>query len=221
MFMQRHDLLRVEPAAWRAMLDLHPHLTSLPLVEDWVSQGWPVIVRRPMAGDPNGGTPAALPLPPIHGKRRVGFSFVSRDGLMAAPATLLADAASAAPPAWRPVINALVALGEAVGVAPHVYGALLWAHLTGLDYLTQTSDLDLLWSVPDEATAVALLAGLKTLDADSPVRLDGEVVLADGRGVNWRELANAQTAGGDVLVKTMAGVATCDAADLFAPASVT
>lgn len=178
------------------------------------------MVRRRMAGDPRGSIPGALPLPPSHGKQRVGFSFASPAGLEATPAAALCDAASAAPAAWEPAIEALGALGEAVGAPPHVYGALLWTHLTGLSYLTETSDLDLLWTVPDAAIAAALLSGLTRIDRHSPVHLDGELVLPDGGGVNWREWDMARKDGRDVLVKTMDGVTTRPAAALFTAASV-
>jgi len=220
--MQRHDLLRVDLLAWQAMLAEHPGLTGVALVADWVSHDWPVIVRRLVAGDPVEGVPAALPLPPCYGKQRVGFSFPSKLGVVARSAVLLRDAARAAPAAWQPVITALIDLGEATGIEPRVFGALLWQHVTGLSYLTAHSDLDLLWAVPDATTAAALLPGLRRIDANSPFRLDGEVELPGGGGVNWRELAQAADTGcGDVLVKAMQGVTTHPVAELFtmAPAS--
>jgi phosphoribosyl-dephospho-CoA transferase len=77
MMFRRHDLLRAEPSAWDAMLRCHPGLTDLPLVADWALREWPLIVRRRMAGDVADDVPAALPLPPLHGKRRPAFSFSS------------------------------------------------------------------------------------------------------------------------------------------------
>lgn len=214
--MRRHDLLHVDPTAWREMLDHHPGLEDLPLVGDWASQGWPVIVRRRMENEVADGVPAALPLPPCHGKRRVGFSFPSIAGLKPMDPVLLRDAALAAPPAWRPTLSALVRLGESFGVSPRVFGSLLWEHVTKLPYLTQTSDLDLLWSVADSRSAAGLVEGLQRLDANSLFRLDGELELPDGGGVNWRELSQAAGVARDaVLVKTMNGAELRTAAELF------
>jgi phosphoribosyl-dephospho-CoA transferase len=57
---------------------------------------------------------------------------------------------------------------------------------------------------------------LRQLDAESPVRLDGELQLPDGAGVNWRELAqNGDDARSQVLVKTMDGVEVRTKAGLF------
>jgi phosphoribosyl-dephospho-CoA transferase len=216
--LRRHDLLQVEPPAWGAMLRCHPGLADLPLVADWALREWPVIVRRRMAGDVAENVPAALPLPPVHGKRRLAFSFSSGAAVVALPPVLLRDAARAAPAEWRPVIAALLDLGEAVGVTPRVFGALLWERATGLPYLTARSDLDLLWSISDERSAALLVEGLLRLDAAGPVRLDGELELPDGAAVNWRELAQSvANLAAELLVKTMDGVEVRTRAALFCP----
>ncbi|MGI4747759.1 MAG: malonate decarboxylase holo-[acyl-carrier-protein] synthase [Janthinobacterium lividum] len=212
--MRRHDLLRVDPATWTAMLGCHPGLRDLPLVADWARRGWPVIVRRRMAGDTPDTVPAALPLPPDHGKHRVAFSFPSDAGLLPLAPVRLCDAVRTAPEAWQTVIAKLFELGEAIGAPPRVFGALLWQHVTERPYLTARSDLDLLWSGVDGTSVRTLVAGLLRLDVDSPVRIDGEVELPDGSAFNWRELAE----GSDdrtVLLKTMNGVELRAVAALF------
>ena len=214
--LRRHDLVQVELAAWDAMLRCHPALLDLPLVADWARRGWPVIVRRRMVGDCVDGVPAALPLPPCHGKRRLAFSFSTGAAVTALPPVLLCDAARSAPVKWQPIIAALLDLGEAIKIPPRVFGALLWEHTTGLPYLSTQSDLDLLWLTSEELGAHSLVERLRQLDAASPVRLDGELQLPDGAGVNWRELAqNSDDEHSQVLVKTMGGVEVRIKAGLF------
>jgi phosphoribosyl-dephospho-CoA transferase len=212
--LRRHDLLQVQPSAWDEMLHRHPALADIPLVASWARLDRPVIVRRRMAGDSADGVPAALPLPPSYGKRRLAFGFASNAAVAALPPLLLRNAAPTAPSAWRPIIAALLDLGEAVGIAPRVFGALLWQHVTGLPYLTARSDLDLLWSISDDQTAALLVEGLLRLDVEGPVRLDGELELLDGAAVNWRELAQD---GNQLLVKTMDTVEVRTKASLFRP----
>jgi phosphoribosyl-dephospho-CoA transferase len=216
MRLRRHDLLQADPAAWDAMLRCHPGLGDLPLVADWARLRRPVIVRRRIAGDSLDSVPAALPLPPCYGKLRLAFSFSSDEAVTALPPVPLRDAAHAAPAKWQPVIAGLLDLGETVAITPRLFGALLWQHTTGLPYLTDRSDLDLLWPISDERNAASLVEGLLQLDASSPVRLDGELELADGAAVNWRELAQtvANTTA-EVLVKTMDGVEVRTRAGLF------
>jgi phosphoribosyl-dephospho-CoA transferase len=165
-----------------------------------------VIVRRRMVGDCVGGVPAALPLPPSHGKRRLAFSFPAGAAMAAMPPVLLCEAARTTPTPWHSVIAAVLDISDTVKTTPRVFGALLWEHVTGLPYLTAKSDLDLLWSVSDELTAVLLVERLLELEAEGPVRIDGELELPDGAGVNWRELANNSDQRSQVLVKTMDGV---------------
>jgi phosphoribosyl-dephospho-CoA transferase len=214
--LRRHDLLRPDSTAWDAMLRRQPGFVDLPLVAEWAQLDWPVIVRRRMVGDFADSVPAALPLPPYLGKRRLALSFSSGEAVTALPPVLLCHAAQTAPAEWQPVIGALLDLGDAVGTAPRVFGALLWQHTTGLPYLSARSDLDLLWSISEKRTAFSLVERLLRLDAESPVRLDGELELPDGAGVNWRELAQSRPfQGDDLLVKTMDGVEVRTRAALF------
>ena len=182
---------------------------------DWARLDRPVIVRRRMVGDFADSVPMALPLPPCHGKRRLAFSFCSDAAITALPPVLLRDAARTAPVEWRAVVAALLDFGDAIKVAPRVFGALLWQHTTGLPYLSAQSDLDCSGRFPTSGLRLAR-GGLRRLDAESPVRLDGELELPDGAGVNWRELAqDIEDQNGDVLGKTMDVVEVRTKAELF------
>jgi phosphoribosyl-dephospho-CoA transferase len=132
------------------------------------------------------------------------------------PPVTLAQAAGVAPLAWQPAITVLLALGRDIGVAPRVFGALLWEKLTGLAYLTGASDLDLLWRADDEARTARLLAGLLDIDRDFLPTIDGELELPEGAGVSWRELAACLASGQDkVLAKSIDTVTTRSIAQLF------
>lgn len=196
------------------MLARHPDLGELPLVTGWARQSWPVIVRRRLAADASGDIPAALPLPPAYGKRRIAFGFPGDADLHALPPVSLRDAAHAAPPEWQPAIAEIIQLGEAVGVVPRVFGSLLWQHATGLSYIAAGSDLDLLWSGAHDASMKTLAGELRRLDEHGAVRIDGEIEMPDGAAFNWRELA-LRRSGDTVLLKTMAGVELRAIDDLF------
>ena len=131
------------------------------------------------------------------------------------PPLPLAEALPSAPPGWRPVLEALLALGAAHRVTPRVFGSLAWAALTGLDYLGPASDLDLLWPVLPPPRMAALLAALGGIETRAPMRLDGEVLLPDGSGANWREI---QAGAAEILVKRAGGVALLPRADFLGTA---
>ena len=191
---RRHDLVFVSAAAWRTLLESRGDLAGEPLIAGWVDRGWPLIVRRMMPGEAP-GLALGLPLPPSHGKRRLALG-LPRDALVScAPPPLLREAMGAAPLAWQPTLERLIALSADV----RVYGSLAWQFLTGLDYLTARSDLYMLLPMPRPAEALRLIAGLAALEQAAPMRLDGELVRSDGAGVNWRELHEGAA---EVLVKT-------------------
>ena len=88
-----------------------------------------------------------------------------------------------------------------------MFGSLAWRALTGLDYLTDRSDLDLLLHVHRDTDLHRLAADVAGIEAAAPMRLDGELIRDDGAAVNWREFhAGAR----EILVKTVGGVALLD-----------
>lgn len=198
-------MVRLTPAGWRTAMERRPDLAGVPLPADWAANGWPLVARRRAVGDPSDAVALGLPLPPAHGRHRLALA-VPRETIAAVePPPPLATLARV-PDAWRATVAALVSLGRRSGAEPRAFGSFAFAALTGLDYVTPTSDLDVLWPL---APAVAdILAALPGIEARAPGRLDGEVVDPAGRGAQWRELAG----GGEVLVKSLDGVALIDAA---------
>jgi phosphoribosyl-dephospho-CoA transferase len=209
----RHALLRVSPGGWTAMLEARPEWRADPLLAGWAHRGWPLVARRRGACEAAGsGIAAGLPLPPSAGKRRLAV-LLPEDAVTEIRLPLpLSEAMPAAPPGWRPVLEALLTLGAEHRVTPRVFGSLAWAALTGLDYLGPASDLDLLWPVLPPPRMAALLAALARIEAAAPMRLDGEVLRPDGSGANWREL---RAGGAEVLVKGAEGVALHPRADFL------
>lgn len=218
---RRHDLLRVEPEAWRRILlatDGLDRLAAEPrrLVDDWAMRGWPVIVRRSTLGDDESAIAVGLPLPPALGKPRLGLAIPAGCVVTGVAALCPAQAMRSAPEHLRPQLEAAADLGRRFGLRPAVFGALLWQHLTGLDYLRPSSDIDLIWPMPCSGVLDELLDGLAALDDAGPARLDGEIILRNGEAVNWRELrGELDRTDGTVLVKSMQGTELRCARHLF------
>jgi phosphoribosyl-dephospho-CoA transferase len=205
--LRRHDLIFVSPAAWRALLKMRGDLAGEPLVAGWVDRGWPLVARRATPCE-KPGIALGLPLPPFAGKRRLSAVIQPEDIVSTAPPPRLCDAIDVAPPNWRNAMEEIANLAFRHGVEARIFGSLAWQSLTGLEYLTETSDLDLLLSIRNDNDLAALTAGLAAIEATAPMRFDGELVREDGAGVNWREL-HAGTS--EILIKTTAGVALLDA----------
>jgi phosphoribosyl-dephospho-CoA transferase len=198
----RHDLVFVTPDGWDAMLSGRGDLAADPLVAMWSSQGWPTIRRRAMPDEPR-GVALGLPLPPSAGKKRLSFLLEDKDVAAVTRPPSLDAAREAAAPAWRPTLDCLGELAARHSVEARVFGSLAWQALTGLCYVTDNSDLDLLLEVHPDADLDRLTAEIAAIDAGAPMRLDGELMRGDGSAVNWRELH----AGADqVLEKSIEGV---------------
>lgn len=197
---RRHDLVRVDPAAWAAWRADRPDLGTVPHLEDWAAAGRPLIVRRRVPGEAGDAVPLGLPLPPADGKRRIGLALPA-SALSPAPVVTLGEAATRAPADWVPALDALTALGRRHGLVPRPFGSLLWQALTGLTYLSATSDLDVLWPCPPPVP-VGLLDGIAAVAEMAPMGIDGEIVLPDGAGLHWRELRDAAEDGA-VLAKSL------------------
>ncbi|MEE7466460.1 malonate decarboxylase holo-[acyl-carrier-protein] synthase [Methylobacterium oryzae] len=194
---QRHDLVQVDPAAWAAWRADRPDLATVPHLAGWAASGRPLIVRRP-----------------ADGKRRIGLALPA-SALSPAPAVSIAEAATHAPKPWGSTVNALTALGRRHGLVPRPFGSLLWQAVTGLTYLSTTSDLDLLWPGRPPVPS-GLLDGIAAVADKAPMGIDGEILLPDGAGLHWRELRDAPEDGA-VLAKSLDRLALRPVAGLRGP----
>ncbi len=164
---------------------------------EWIDEGRPLVVASSAAGDEATTVRLGLSTPQ---KQRYGLR-VGLDAInyLLTPVTLEA-AASSAPDEWQPTINAVLNVAEKHGLFLSVFGSLAWSYLSGESHLRPTSDLDLLVSAPANTDTLTGIRAL--LDLDSLPRLDGELVLANGAGVNLREYAGQP---GHILVKQHGG----------------
>ena len=198
----RHRLVRIFPAAWEALLASRADIAREPIVLEWARRSWPLIVRRPLPAEV-GGLALGLPLPPSAGKRRIAVAVSPDDIASLSALPTLCDVVSAAPEPWLPCLRELAALAERYEMQTGIFGSLGWQWLTGLNYLGPESDVDITWTPNSPDLVEAFLVDLAGLDARAPMRLDGELLLRSGDGVNWRELYSKSH---HVAVKTAADV---------------
>jgi phosphoribosyl-dephospho-CoA transferase len=212
--LRRHQLVRVHPAAWKLLLRARADLAGEPLLQDWATRGRPLIVRRrgPIDGD---GVLLGLPLPPSAGKRRIAVEMRAGDVASVSPLPSVPEVLGTAPAAWRPCLQELTDVSRMYGVRGGVFGSLCWQWLTGLTYLGPSSDVDIAWTLPRPDRLERFLDALADVDARAPVRLDGELVRADGAGVNWREL---HAGGADLALKSASQALLCARADFIGAA---
>jgi len=176
-------------------------LAAEPLLPGWAGRGWPLVARRfAPAESAVSGLALGLPLPPFAAMRRVAVLMRREDVVSATRPLRLHDAMRAAPESWKPTLAKIECLAARFALDVRVFGGLAWSALTGLNYLSARSDLDFLLTIPPADKLGELTAKLSLIEHAAPMRLDGEIVRADGAGVHWRELHARPR---EILVKTM------------------
>jgi phosphoribosyl-dephospho-CoA transferase len=209
----RHDLAWLTCAGWEAALT-RARPGQHAAIEQWRRGDWPAIVRRADAGLAPGQVSLGIALPPAAdgSKGRVALNVHMADIARTTPALALADAVGAAPQRWRALLDEFVAQSD--GLAIQVYGSLAMQAITGQEYVTPRSDIDLLFS---PASHDALGAGIELLVRYGAVLpLDGEIVFPSGEAVAWKEWLGAGRAKARVLVKDSLAVRLAPAAQLLA-----
>ena len=213
--LQRHRLVWLHASAWRRLLaPAHTarwDAQALDCLRHWADAKLPLVVAHQTPGwtgeRPDESVVLGLAAP-LHWDRRrlfveVPASDVQRVGAFAAASAITAALPQPAQASWRVVCRSL----ERLGAEARVYGSYGWQQVTGMAYVRDSSDIDLLVTVATSRRADAVSALLDRTAFEVP-RLDGEIVFDDGAAVAWREWA-AWRAGSaaQVLVKRVSGAA--------------
>ncbi len=182
----------------------------------WRVRDWPLVVRRNDDHAPAcGGVAAGLPLPRSRGKSRLAFHLPGAGVARWAPPLALGAVARALPPARRRPLAALDAAARDVHVRLSVFGSVAWQVITGLDYLHDDSDVDLLFR-PASVGEIDIVASLyERWECDVCRRIDGEILFPGGDAVAWREWVHAER-GARVLAKNIDRVALVERSTLQA-----
>lgn len=215
--LQRHDLVWLSDGGW------HRLGTGLPAaqggnVERWRRGGWPVVVTRRVSQLPAGAVALGLPLPPDEtgAKGRLALWAEPQDIAAASGPLMLADVLDEAPSSWLPALKDLSAACAERCLTVQVYGSLAFQRLTGLAYVRDGSDIDVLIRPASAFQADQAVALMSAYSARLP--LDGEMLFPDGRAVAWKEWRQAvqcRETENRVLFKTLTGVGLALPSDLL------
>lgn len=210
--LHRHQLACLTPAGWQAVLAHDWDAPARCCLQHWAAQSLPLVVTRQQANLPHPagadahGAPVALGLaaPARWGRRLLALRVAPEHIAWFDEFPLLANVLHTLPGGDQAPLRELDATLRQHAMGAHVFGSAGWQRLTGLKYVHERSDLDLWLGVdgPDQADLVAHWLQ----QCDTGVRIDGELMFADGSAVAWREWA-AWRAGlcRQVLVKRLHG----------------
>ena len=215
----RHTLVWPATAARHALVAQAADAETRASIERWLDAEWPLVVRRP--DPPVTLSPSrvhlGLPLPRGQGRRRLAFVLARHHVARVAPPPTLQWVGAALPAAWQCALGALDRDARALGVTLRAFGSAAWQALTGLDYLREGSDIDVVFHPESRAQLDATLASFDAWEARSDRRVDAEIMFDGGRAVAWREWRQASGADDRVLAKSLAGAALVKRAHLLVP----
>ena len=207
--LHRHDIVHVDA---RALRDAPPADAVLPTCAgEWIETGRPLVVRRQGSCDPPCEVALGLSLPQ---RRRIALTLPARviDSVTRPPT--LADVIPHVPVRWRRALAQLDTDAASVGISFRVYGSVAWQMLTALPYVTDESDIDLLWHPAGRSQLSEGIALLERWERVTGLRADGEIVFGDGDAVAWREWSQRDRPAA-VLVKRLEGPEMRRAAELL------
>lgn len=211
----RHNRVWLSSSGWqRACAAASPaHLSAL---QRWAANDWPLIVRRSESALPMDSIGLGLALPPdaqTGVKTRIPLTVFLNEITLHEPPLAFSAVASSMPSAWQAAYVDLIHELDAAQLGLRVYGSLALQAITGLPYLTATSDIDVLFS---PRTHVQLRQGLQLLQTYSQqLPLDGEIVFPSGRAVAWKEWANATNSSHKVMAKSLTTLNLMNVDDLL------
>lgn len=184
-------------------------------IEAHAAHDHPFVARRRQQCDGTDGVPLGLRLPRGHAVRSLPLCAPAAAIREVADAMSLSEAfehESSIPPAWRQTLQLLMRQMQNIDIVPRIYGSLAWQIGTGVAYVADDSDLDLLMRPVSVAQARACLDILHVASRSAAMRLDGEIEFPDGGAIAWKELMSDAAS---MLVKKNDGVALVETESIW------
>ena len=205
--LRRHQLARLSPSGWAAVLGRPWDAQARDCLAHWASHRLPLVVtRQPADCAADERIALGLPAPARWDKRRLALQVPHAAVLYLDEFPRLADMRRLlAQPVQGAVRELLGRLDECRATA-RVFGSYGWQAISGLDHVHAASDLDLSVAVEGAAHADAVARALASFESPR-LRLDGELLFAGGSAVAWREWSEWRAGRARaVLVKRLDGV---------------
>jgi phosphoribosyl-dephospho-CoA transferase len=214
----RHTLVWIRPECHATVAAQVVDDAMRAQVAAWLAGDRPLVVaRQPVLGESLPDTIAVgLALPPAQGKRRIAFSVAAKDITRHTPPLRLGDAIVHAPAEWKSALAELHDAAINIDIELRVFGSLAWQALSGIQYLTPQSDIDLLWHPQSHAQLQKGIALLARWEQANDLRADGEVLFGGSSAVSWREWATLKSINEQrVLVKRESSAVLVEARELM------
>ena len=175
---RRHDFLRCDPS----------ETSNLPTAaRDWINAGRPLIVRRPCVSACGDFVCAGIALPPSMGKHRIALEIPRASIRSVFPPPTLEECLQPCP--LRTAFEQLLEICGAENL--RAFGSYAWEFLTGLEYVSPASDLDVLLSIDSISEWRKALGILSSWNPPEDRRVDLEIILRGDVSFLWKEYSGA------------------------------
>lgn len=179
---------------------------------EWFQKGFPGIVRRPCFSEEK-KICIGVPFPPSLGKLRLSCELpMEKIKTIKKPPTLM-ECQKAFPKDSSEALNKLQIALDEKKLSAYTVGSIAWETLTGISYVTENSDIDLLFIVESKKEFDSLDETLEKWHSEIKQKCDIEVMLSNGNGFLWKEHRQSN---GEVLVKGNSKVFRASPEQLFA-----
>lgn len=187
--MKRHDLVWLDKNYCKSNEFLISSFSDKSIILNWINNNNPFIVTRQLDNNEN-NTNLAFLLPLEEGKKRVGAIVNTKAIYKITSPIKLFDVLLNIEKKWHVPLKELADAFLSFGIELFVFGSSMWESIIGKKYMTENSDVDLLWK---PKSFFELELGLKYLEEwmnKYPLKIDGEVEFLCESACSWKELMN-------------------------------
>ncbi|MGB7401361.1 MAG: malonate decarboxylase holo-[acyl-carrier-protein] synthase [Arcobacter sp.] len=209
--MKRHDLVWLDENYCKSNEFLISSFSDKSIILNWINKNNPFIVTRQLDNNDN-NTNLAFLLPLEEGKKRVGVIVNTNSISKKTSPVTLSQVLSKIEKKWQVPLKELVDLFLYLGVELFVFGSSMWESIIGQKYMTENSDVDLLWKPKTFFELEKGLEYLKEWMNKYSLKIDGEVELPCESACSWKELLNDDD---NIIVKGLNKVSLENKADFI------
>ncbi len=142
-------------------------------------------------------------LPLEKGKRRISL-LIDKKALIKSSAPIkLSKIISSLDKKWQEPLRELIYSFNELKIALHVFGSAMWQYYLKKRYMSEASDIDLLWTCYCKDKINTALLILKQWKKKYSLKIDGEVEFKEGCSCSWQELLNEDE---KFIVRTLTAV---------------
>jgi malonate decarboxylase holo-[acyl-carrier-protein] synthase len=187
--MKRHDLVWLDKTYCKSNEYLINSFSDESIILNWIEKNNPFVVTRQLDNNTENINLAFL-LPLEEDKKRVGIIVNKKIISKHSHPMKLSSVLLKIEKKWHSPLKELVTSFLSFDMDLFVFGSSMWESVIEKKYMTENSDVDLLWSPNSYSQLEVGLTILKEWMNKYPLKIDGEVEFPCESACSWKELLN-------------------------------